>query len=403
MNRLFAKCVKQLSCIVMLLTPAWCVFMANAQTPADTAVVKNLLTALNNYNGKFTPEKLYLNFDKPYYAVGDTIWFKAYLLNAACRKASAYSNKIYVELLNDSNKILQTLVLPVAAGLAQGDLTLGANLREGAYSIRAYTNWMQNFGLQSFFNQRFYISKPDDNSWLVSEQHQTNLTAAGRRVNIDMVIKNAKGQPFVNQTVVLHVLQGKKGFLKSELQTGADGTLHTDFLLPDKINTHRLSLLLEDKAGKNKKAVFPFYPGAGADIDLQFMPEGGSLVAGLYNRVGFKAIGEDGLGIAVEGRITNIKNEEVVTFKSTHSGMGSLALVPVAGDTYTAKIKLPGGYEKSYAFPVAKPSGLVLRVDAVSKPDTVCLYITGTADKAGGAYTLLSQGNGISYFGIASN
>ena len=26
-------------------------------------------------------EKLYLQFDKPYYALGDTIWLKAYLLN----------------------------------------------------------------------------------------------------------------------------------------------------------------------------------------------------------------------------------------------------------------------------------------------------------------------------------
>src|SRR5476651_105228 len=68
-----------------------------SQTP-DTAQVKTLLSAIDNYNNKLTSEKLYLNFDKPYYAAGDTIWFKIYLLNAATRKASAFSNKVYVEL-----------------------------------------------------------------------------------------------------------------------------------------------------------------------------------------------------------------------------------------------------------------------------------------------------------------
>ena len=43
-------------------------------------------------------EKVYLHFDKPYYAVGDTIWFKAYL-TIDRHQPSPLSKIIYVDVL----------------------------------------------------------------------------------------------------------------------------------------------------------------------------------------------------------------------------------------------------------------------------------------------------------------
>jgi hypothetical protein len=78
-----------------------------------------------------------------------------------------------------------------------------------------------------------------------------------------------------------------------------------------------------------------------SDIDLQFMPEGGQLVAGIEQRVGFKAIGTDGHGREVSGFIENQQGEIVAQFQSAHKGMGRFTLTPEEGEQYTAVLNHP--------------------------------------------------------------
>src|SRR5690606_34675978 len=98
------------------------------------------------------------------------------------------------------------------------------------------------------------------------------------------------------------------------------------------------------------------------NTDLQFMPEGGNLVAEIASRVGFKAVGEDGHGTDISGRIYNSRNEEVATFSSSHNGMGSFELNPRSGETYVAKIALPGEITKDYPLPEIKSTGTALKI-----------------------------------------
>eukprot|EP01037_Dinobryon_pediforme_P008833 gene8833-8924_t len=46
--------------------------------PALSLFAENMTTKLDSFAAKFPSEKAYLHFDKPYYAAGDTIYFKAY-------------------------------------------------------------------------------------------------------------------------------------------------------------------------------------------------------------------------------------------------------------------------------------------------------------------------------------
>ena len=62
-------------------------------------------------------EKAYLHLDKPYYAAGDDIWFKAYVTAGSRHKLSAVSGVLNVELINAANRIEQSVKLPLASGL----------------------------------------------------------------------------------------------------------------------------------------------------------------------------------------------------------------------------------------------------------------------------------------------
>ena len=87
------------------------------------------------YVQKHPQEKVHLHLDKPYYAIGDDIWFKGYVINTEDGAPSHISASLYVELINESDSITQQLKLPLAGGVTWGDFKLPDTLAEGNYRI----------------------------------------------------------------------------------------------------------------------------------------------------------------------------------------------------------------------------------------------------------------------------
>src|SRR6185503_1977455 len=69
-------------------------------------------------------EKAYLHFDKPYYAAGDTIYFKAYITLGEKHQLSDLSGVLHVELLNTKNKVDQFIKVQITDGVTWGDFAL---------------------------------------------------------------------------------------------------------------------------------------------------------------------------------------------------------------------------------------------------------------------------------------
>jgi len=74
--------------------------------------------------------------------------------------------------------------------------------------------------------------------------------------------------------------------------------------------------------------------------DVQFFPEGGSLVSGITSKVAFKAVGSNGKGVAVAGAIIDRNNDTVARFRSLKFGMGSFSFTPASNNAYKAIIKI---------------------------------------------------------------
>lgn len=124
-------------------------------------------------------------------------------------------------------------------------------------------------------------------------------------------------------------------------------------------------------------------------FDVQFFPEGGNLIVGNMQIIGFKAIGSNGLGTDINGRIVDNANNEVTAFKSSHLGMGKIMFMPEAGKTYSAicennmgqklTVKLPESTSSHYALAVQQTSSImnimVLTPDQSVRTDT--LYLLG--------------------------
>ncbi len=107
-------------------------------------------------------EKVYLHVDRVSYYPGNDIWLKAYLIDASDRFLSDHSTNLHVELISPENKIIDSRILRLDNGLGNGDFHLSENLGSGIYRIRAYTNYMRNFGEELFFNRKITIINSSD-------------------------------------------------------------------------------------------------------------------------------------------------------------------------------------------------------------------------------------------------
>lgn len=107
-------------------------------------------------------EKAYLHVDRESYYPGDDIWFKAYLIDASNRLLTANSANLHVELISMDSKIIDSRILRLDNGLGNGDFHLPEKLQSGRYRIRAYTNYMRNFGDQLFFNKDITVINSSD-------------------------------------------------------------------------------------------------------------------------------------------------------------------------------------------------------------------------------------------------
>lgn len=111
----------------------------------------NILEDPNKWNS--LGEKPFVQTDKSYYYPGETIWFKSNMMYQNPIMADSLSQVLYVEVFSDNNESGATGTFPIIKGSSNGQLKLPSNLPKGNYVLRAYTNWMRNFGEADFFYQ----------------------------------------------------------------------------------------------------------------------------------------------------------------------------------------------------------------------------------------------------------
>jgi hypothetical protein len=112
--------------------------------------------AIQKVQQLYNPEKIYLHYDKSTYIAGETIWFKAYLMEGFL--PATRSTVLAVELLNDSGKLVDKKILPVVGSAAIGEFTLSKALPGGSYRIKAFTRNLMNLDYEHFYYQQVNIS-----------------------------------------------------------------------------------------------------------------------------------------------------------------------------------------------------------------------------------------------------
>lgn len=305
-------------------------------------------TAVENVQKFFTVypvEKIHLHFDKPYYAVGDTLWFKTYLNTNLFNYDP--SKVAYIEILNSRDSLMQTLRVPLKEGAGKGQLVLDPQFwSQDNYRVRAYTKWMMNFDMGYFYNKVIPIGDAI-NKKLGSD---VSFEPDGSKTKAILQFRDRQGQLLSRKKLSWEANDGWDPFDKGKGETDALGRVVVSLSNKEKekFKNGRLVVKLED--GETLVEQYPLR-NAIWEADVQFFPEGGDLISGISKKVAFKAVSSTGLGLKVKGKIIDSKKQEVASFEDLGLGMGSFNLVPVSGESYKAMVTFENGEQKTFDLP----------------------------------------------------
>ena len=121
----------------------------------------------------------------------------------------------------------------------------------------------------------------------------------------------------------------------------------------DFLYNHDLKILSNEKNPGSKIKLVP---------ELNFFPEGGDAIAGMTNKIAFKANDQYGRPVTITGIIKDNSGTFIDSLKTIHDGMGYFFIFPKPGQTFTVSWEDENGNTLVSSLPVIKTSGAGLRV-----------------------------------------
>ena len=286
----------------------------------EDSFYQELLKQLSSRTAEASAEKVYLHLDKDFYGSGETIWFKAFVLNLQTLNPDNMSSVLYVDLSNSKGEVIFHGRFPVDEYGAAASIDLPENLVSGYYRLKSYTHWMKNYSSEFFYDELIRIYNPND--------------------------------------------------------------------------------LDHDKELERREP----------DFDLQFFPEGGTLITGISTQIAFRATDQDGLGIDISGKIVGETNSFVTEIHTRYDGMGGFFVLPqkerlraiVEYQGMTKEFLLPKPEEEGYSLSVNNLNDNSLQVKIRSTESFFGKEIFLVGQSRGGLYHFekIRIMNGSSFFQI---
>ena len=294
-----------------------------AQQSEEATSILSYLQKAMNFNKVVPQEKVYLHLDNTGYFENETLWFKAYVTRTDNGKPSDLSKVLYVELLNPSGDVLQTLKYPIdSLGQAHGEMKMDTILGSGFYEVRAYTRYMTNWGVNAVFSRVFPIFKAP------AEEGKYD----------DLTIKNR---------LYKHRDPNNRDRSDSLYLNAIDEGIHSNDLLKT--------------------------------VSVQFYPEGGHLVRGKKSRVAMLAVDDNGNPYSGEGFVLNEAGDVLASVHTDSLGRGLFNVTPDGSPLSFQMRNLEKSDRKAFqnfSLPEAREEGCVLSLDAVSDSMSATLQCT---------------------------
>lgn len=294
----------------------------------------------------FPQEKIHVMTDRGVYLAGDTLWLRAWVVDAATHQPVFASKFVYVELLSPTDSLsVRVKIHQDDDGVFEGYLPIPDDLPEGRYQLTAYTLFMQSAGAD------YFCRLPIEVTGLMSLEQRISARCVRFDDEVDVTLSytDLNGTPseftdccYLNQY----------GYMKSQ----GKGNGEARFTLKGKEASEPVVLVEIDGYAK-------FIPLPDRrEVFVDFYPEGGYLVPNVENAVAFKMHDPDNLTVKASGELVDEQGVVVAPLLVEHDGMGLVRFTPRADGRYTARWRDNFDEFVTFDLPQVRPDATVVQV-----------------------------------------
>ncbi len=268
------------------------------------------------FSNNFIPERIHLHLDKSSYATGDTIWFKAYLINGITPVED--SKTLYIDWTDPSGKLISRSTLPIISGVAFGQTEIPPAFAGNAIHLKAYTKWMLNFDSAFLYNRDIPIINTNEiagtkqiTTYQFSLFPEGGDLLYGATSKVAFKATDGYGNPV---HVNVNLMEGNKAIQKvNDMHDGMG------FFYIRPIRGNQYSVSWKDPSGKEHTTSLPEIKSSGVSMQLLITPDKRTL---LIQGVGSNAKGTFHI-------IGTMYNQPVFNIERSMQDSSVTAIIPV--------------------------------------------------------------------------
>lgn len=133
------------------------VFVAITKIAFSQAVLNN---NVENGVAAIPEESVFVHFNTSLILSGEYFYYSAYCFNNNTKKLSDISKIVYVELIGKDNNVVFKHKIRLEKGRGYSDFFIPVTVTSGSYKLIAYTNWMKNAPINTWFTADINIINP---------------------------------------------------------------------------------------------------------------------------------------------------------------------------------------------------------------------------------------------------
>ena len=342
---------KRICCFALILLT---VHSLSAQTIVSFDTIAHCMTEQLRVYPK---EKLHVHIDRSCYLPGDTLWFKAYMVNASSHIPIRLSRYVYVELVNPENETIDRVkIRPDEMNQFHGYIPIPENLAGGNYSLLAYTRYMLFEENQPVFKRDVCIALASN--WETAHLKANILSPHGEITGAQLQLWDNSQKQIPLKRVKAVCNKGKP--VSAKLYDEGKIELR---IQNEKVTSEACMRIDMTDIRNNVFRQYAAISTGTEDYDVTFYPEGGYLLEGTPCRTAYKVLDVSGNSIAATLQLMDEQGNVMATSETLHSGMGVFTFTPESGKRYIVQTFNKQGVKKVFELPPVQSSayGIVIK------------------------------------------
>ena len=335
--------------LILLVVPS---LPAQEKVSFDT-ITSRMAEQLNMY----PKEKLHVHIDRSCYLPGDTLWFKAYMVNASSHIPIRLSRYVYVELVNPENETIDRVkIRPDEMNQFHGYISIPEDLPGGNYFLLAYTCYMLFEENQPVFKRDVCIALASN--WETAHLKANILSPHGEITGAQLQLWDNSQKQIPLKRVKAVCNKGKP--VSAKLYDEGKIELR---IQNEKVTSEACMRIDMTDIRNNVFRQYAAISTGTEDYDVTFYPEGGYLLEGTPCRTAYKVLDVSGNSIAATLQLMDEQGNVMATSETLHSGMGVFTFTPESGKRYIVQTSNKQGVKKVFELPPVQSSayGIVIK------------------------------------------